>query len=73
MCAAQRSKYLPPMPALNAIPTLHMLLFASADTSPAQRVPCLKITHSTIIDQATQTTQNKALVTNRELTKNTKK
>jgi len=51
MCAAQRSKYLPPMPALNAIPTLHMLLFASADTSPAQRVPCLKITNSTIIDQ----------------------
>ena len=32
---------LPPMLALNAMPTTHLELFATAATSPAQRVPCL--------------------------------
>ena len=35
-------KQLPPILALYATPTLHIPLFSSAATSPAQRVPCLQ-------------------------------
>ena len=38
----------PPILALYATPTPHLVLLTAAATSPAHRVPCLKQTHSDI-------------------------